>query len=804
MLEEALKNDKKNPAEVAQAMLSYVQLELTAGGTAAESRFFRLYQPLCDRIFGPLVLVQESKVLEDGNHRPQRQRYRHKDPGWLLERSPWSLSLSSYNQGGSVSNSSLPPRSGGVSNAKVESDPVVKLLGTAGKPVTLDPQAPTLIEAISAESVNRPGWGFPFPFDALPDATRKSWLATLEDSPATSATRQEFVLTDNTKTLLTQLIRRGPLEQHDLVKFCRQKSNNAQQVSMMKLSPRGFHSPMGTQSTVTQSPAQKVHDESKKDDSNSPNVVLGMLEHFLFLFLNFPLAKPTPKPLPAPQGFASSSSSIQYPKQTYGDIVYNFLFRRYLRHFLPYEKDGSRHIAFSPENRESELFLRIMICLWMETHGRLKATNAVVGAIIDRHQRSYQLEPPSFDLGAAYDLVVVRYEPPSAQVQKCLCSVIIHIVLDPALNKHAVQENGWRPTAAMTAMTQPFYNYVRSSFRHASIHQQDSSPFFGVLDAWLIWLEPWNVNEVKGRDFSPRHAAQRMMSNAANHLKAQKRSLFVPKQGHAPSRYSPEWEPYIAANIHIYATPLAIFLRRARELDFSSNKHMMSMKIIERVFRVFTPQVVDAVSRHLSGISPYSNLVQRHCDLLGPYAPPERTQRLSSCQADMKGLLEEMYLQHVKKMREMDIFERIEAYIEGLFSSGVISGEERVLSKVVERAKAIVQLPVTYSPIAPPPTAAPQPTEDPKIIENGYLTEEGYRLVVSGAIKMDPSMVGYVGDKRLARPASYENHALVELAAIIYDFIFENTGFRVNLRFLADYGNLFLLLVAVFVWRMLW
>ena len=502
MLEEALKNEKKNPAEVALAMLSYVQVELTAGGTAAESRFYGLFEPLCDRIFGPLVRVKgTTQSGADNNYNislNKRDFYRHKENGWLSERSPWSLNSTMPRNHANSTASLARPSAGSTkqSGSSIESDPVVKLLGTAGKQLTPDPLPQALIEAISSESVNRPGWGFIFPLDALPETLRESWLATLQNPLPT----RELTCTENTRKLLTKLIRRGPLEQHDLIKFCQEKAQNTQHSSMMKLSPRGFHSSVGMQNSVAKSPIKTSSEEIKNGERHRPKVILSMLEYYLMLFLNFPSVKSTAKITPAPQGYASSSITVPSQKQTYGETVYNYLLRKYLHHFLPYEKEGLRDIKLASENSESELFLRIIVSLWLEAHGNVKPTSAVLEAIMDRRARSGQLAPPSFDLDNAYDLVVVHYEPPVAQAQRGLCSVVVHVILDPALSKYAIRENDWKPSAAMETMTQPFLNYIRASFRHASIHQQESSPFFGVLDAWLMWLEPWNVNESKLRE----------------------------------------------------------------------------------------------------------------------------------------------------------------------------------------------------------------------------------------------------------------------------------------------------------------
>jgi len=800
MLEEALKNDKKTPAELSIIMLSYVQMELPAGGTSAESRFFRLYEPLCDRIFGAIILGKDEK-----------DRYRHKEGGWLSERSPWNRNpvISQHQQSQTrMSRSNTMPTvgrsntvSGTQASSSIDNDPVVKFLGPSVKQNSSDAPLPTLIEAISSEGVNRPSWGFTFPFDALPGPLREAWLTTLETAHGGSP---QVLCTENTEKLLSAVLRRGPREQKDLNDFRQLKAQGHQQLSLMKLSPRGFQSTLSPQQMYSpKSPVLKANEEKQRQGQTCPSVILNMLEHYLFTYFRFPMSKPISKYSPAPAGVYVHSP--QREKEPYGDAVYYSLFRKYLRHFLPYEKDDNRHIALSwPENRESELFIRTLITMWLETQGKVKSTGQVVDAIIDRQRRAGMREIPKLDLDVAYDLIVVRYDPPVQQIQRCIRSVIVHFILDPVLNKDTVKETGWFLSNAMTILQQPFFNYVRTTFRHASIHQSES-PFFGALEAWLIWLEPWNVNEPK-RDFSPRHATQRIMGNVSGTKVAPKRTLTIAKQNYK-SRYSPEWEPYIAANIHLYATPLAIFLRRSREFDFSANKRQRSMRTIQRVFRVFTPQVVDAVSRHLSGSSGLSHLVQRNVHTLGRFAPPAGPLSLPSCQTDMKALLEEIYGQHMKKTQNLDMIEKFEAYVEGLFNYGVVAGEEREITKVLEQARLIVQLPPDYTPHAGSQqltisTSATETQETKELVRNGKLTEEGIRSVITGAAKMDPFSVCFVGDTNNARLGTHEIPILVELAKWLSKMVEQKTGVLWNFRFIADQRIVAVLLLSI-VWKVL-
>ena len=75
MLEELLKNEKRDPGEEAYVMLSFVQVELQGGGANAEKRFFSLYGLLCDNIFGSIQGAKEE--------------YKHKQGGWLSSQYPW-------------------------------------------------------------------------------------------------------------------------------------------------------------------------------------------------------------------------------------------------------------------------------------------------------------------------------------------------------------------------------------------------------------------------------------------------------------------------------------------------------------------------------------------------------------------------------------------------------------------------------------------------------------------------------------------------------------------------------------------
>jgi hypothetical protein len=287
------------------------------------------------------------------------------------------------------------------------------------------------------------------------------------------------------------------------------------------------------------------------------------------------------------------------------------------------------------------------------------------------------------------------------------------------------------------------------------------------------------------------------------------RALSVPRFNQ-PSKYvESEWEFYIAANVYMYAVPFAIFLRRARELDFSPNKYERSMETVQRVFRVFTPAVVDAIFRHLDAIQHTEansfSQVKYHRENLGAFAPPLNSMSLTSLKADMQSLLEEVIMHHVKKVRELDTFDWLVGKVEGLFGAGVVSGEEKTLEALMDRAKVITRLPFEYSILLNKGKSLSKRNlgESSTIMniqtrtKEGTLTSVGREQLVAGYIKLNPDEVRFHGDPMRTKVTSYEIPFLVDLTLWASDSLNELLGFtkqgegrfRINLRFFADYRN---------------
>lgn len=240
------------------------------------------------------------------------------------------------------------------------------------------------------------------------------------------------------------------------------------------------------------------------------------------------------------------------------------------------------------------------------------------------------------------------------------------------------------------------------------------------------------------------------------------------------------------------------------------------MRIVRRVFRVYTPPVVQALRGGCT--RRYPALVQRHVEHLGKFAPPmpldPDASSLLSCQGDMQSLLEEVHMQHLKKVRELDFVDRMGAWIEGLFGMGIIQGEEKELNDLVSRARGIVGFPATYQVFpngvggmgteaaatgSRPASRAPTRTPD------GQLTQQGRDQLALGEIKCKAGDVAYVGDLMYGLVRPHEVALLVKLLVLASDSLNEKLGwdattmFRINLRFLADYRILMFTLFTLYL-----
>lgn len=288
----------------------------------------------------------------------------------------------------------------------------------------------------------------------------------------------------------------------------------------------------------------------------------------------------------------------------------------------------------------------------------------------------------------------------------------------------------------------------------------------------------------------------------------------------ARSKYTNKWEPFVAANLHLYTVPLALFLRRARELDFSSLYFSRSFALLQRVFRVYSPELMNSINEILAQGSQHcmASLVESHGKNLGAYSSSlVGKTHMTSLQNDMRNLLEEVYMQYRKTVRERGFFDRVEANIEGVFSYfGLVeasTGEERKIQQLFEKAKLVAGLPADYQIMPSDSGGAPNSMSrsaprGQAVKANGVLTEHGKWQVISGEVTCSSSDFAHGGDSMYGSVKSHELSWLVPLTIRASDYLNSRLGLagatkvsvRFNLRFLADYRNLLFLILTLWVW----
>lgn len=785
MLEESLSTNQP-PSEVAQMLISYVNVELAAGGASAEARFFQLFSLLCQRVFGTIS--------------PKDQK--HQIGGWLSRAIQWERPRTST------------PKSLGpgprqyTQNSSIRADPVVKLLGAVPNTSasSKDNKGPlTLIGAFAKEAEHRPNVRYQFPFLGLPKFIQDEWLDLIQIALGGVAPNNRQP-SENSSRLLGLLFRVKLLDQKQLLLYQQGKAQKKDQRRPLQLNPIFSPTPKSPVPAMIRSP-------TKENDDAPPDVLLSMLEYYIMMFIRYPLAAPEIK-------YASSTSRRTEP---YGETVYYELFQEYTNYYIPSKvPQGSFHGFQSPQ-RPSEIFIRIMIALWLEGQNQPLSTKEATKVLQDRRG------PISFDLNASFDLVFTKYNPLPSQLTRCLHKVVTRVVSDGTITdlvKDVHQgHKGSDPdilcmSPTMIILQQPFYNHTRNVFRYASLHNKPNI-FYSAFNDWLIWLEPWNTEFPSKRIINT-------MSRSHNDPTSRTVQIVYPKANHR-SKYKPFWEGYIASNLHFYTVPLAIFLRRARELDFSPALYVKSMRIVQRVLRVYTPEVVSVINRLLKeretgGASLMSTastskmlvgMMKKHEKNLGPFAPLSMTLSLSSCQDDMKNLLEEIYLQHHKKLESLNIIYRS---FTSIFGSGAYQGEGKELNTLVNKAKMVVGFPQDYEVVPQSKNYNAYDSQDTSCGANvgGSVSGNGRTQFIGGTIKCNPEGIDFMGDKMYAKAQSHEISLLVGQLVKFSNVL--NTLFglqttiddkgsgqngthllprRINLRFLADYRNLFFLF---FIW----
>ena len=232
-----------------------------------------------------------------------------------------------------------------------------------------------------------------------------------------------------------------------------------------------------------------------------------------------------------------------------------------------------------------------------------------------------------------------KYVPPPSQIQIGVLNLVRHLISDATLRnmvknasvlcqRRQTEEREGRVTSigdndedasvkiawclppAMSTIQTSIFNYIRLGLTCGSIHDRRSI-FHRALEAWLVWIEPWNYvmkrravvvsgSGSKNNGASATHRAGEFLRNAAATVSSHRVEYYpayVKPKPTSTSTYSSHWEAYVVSNLNLYTVPLAIFLKRARELDFSStNEYPRSLALVQRVLRVFSKQVVTVLN----------------------------------------------------------------------------------------------------------------------------------------------------------------------------------------------------------------
>ena len=974
--------------------------QLPAGGISAERRFVHLFPLICHRVYGPWNSSTPEEGLSFGSPSGvagprgspaaspggsaysssaaspapsgERPAYRHAEGGWLgLSSCPSPRPPAGHDSG----RHGAPRRPASTTSSSLDRDPLVRLLraprrGTlrsAGDEVHRDggDDAPTLLDALSAEAVQRPAVRFRFPLSAtLSRPLAEDWEACFwdgfEGEAATAAGRrassprggdgvgwrsggddddghvQGVVGKENATRILLHLLSGGPKNQPELRAHFRR---TYQQQRRPPGQPLGAFAPFASPQTPPSSRGAPTlggyhtpgHGRNAPLSSNDgsgaePHLELTMLEYYFFLFVRFPLASGSWED-PSPE-HRRHRHGLPRPAPPYGQRVHAHLYSSYLQCYLAHGRryeaaalrvgvgccggaattrapaagaSGVADADAAARDRTSELFLRLVVEFWIE--GANAAPPAA--AAVARYHRvragassgSRALRP---SLSDALELAQPfrTFRAPPSQVQANVLTLVRHVVSDGSLRelvqgvagrlqrrqqqdragpiggdqaRRSAPPSGddvpWCLPPAATALQPSLFNYIRLGLACGAIHDR-SSCFHQALETWLVWLEPWNCVMKRraiagarpgggGGGGDARRAGDFLRNAAAtvsSHHRVEYYPSYVRPKPTSASAYSAKWEAYLATNLHFYTVPLAIFLKRARELDFSSNlEYQRSFVLLRKVLRVYSKPVVNVLNSLLNQTADVwsMSLFARHGTNMGAFCPPNAW-KLVQCQTDAINLMEEVFSQYSKRRADMDTFERIEAWLNALFH-GKISGEATAIENLLTQVKTLVNLPLDYHLLADKPgssvfglwellgqnknndlatSAGYEHSLGPDREADGSLSDLGRQQIYRGERKCDPMDVHYIGDPMLARVKSYEVPLLVELTVGVSKYVNEKVGwtghmpeeavadgtqgqdmftkkmqemkqyqsvvFRLNLRFLADPRNI--AFIAIVFW----
>eukprot|EP00816_Leptocylindrus_hargravesii_P005450 CAMPEP_0196820212 /NCGR_PEP_ID=MMETSP1362-20130617/74279_1 /TAXON_ID=163516 /ORGANISM="Leptocylindrus danicus, Strain CCMP1856" /LENGTH=517 /DNA_ID=CAMNT_0042199001 /DNA_START=26 /DNA_END=1577 /DNA_ORIENTATION=- len=465
--------------------------------------------------------------------------------------------------------------------------------------------------------------------------------------------------------------------------------------------------------------------------------------------------------------------------KTYGETAYLYLFRCYVRHFVRHNNNSD------VLSHRGELFLRILIEMWLEGNNESYSES-------EMQQQNVEVDDDSLESAFDKTQVCGQYNYTPSYTLDALKQMVSYICTDGNLKQRVFEASSsystqWCLPPAMTVLQQPLFTFIRLALRYAPIHSRSSSTFYSAFSMWLRLLEPWNRNSTSAGKLpaAAAHQARQRLNQlglTSGPTTRADEAFFMPDaHANAPSKYTREWESYIVANIHLYTTLFSVFLRRSRELDFSAHAFNRSLSIVQRVFRVFSPAVVNVI-KSTAALAEMPTLRKMHESNLGGFCP-KGSINLNDCASDVNLLLEEIHMQHQKKINDFDVIERFEDFLEGFFLNGGSKKTNQHLKKLVSEAKRIFDLPADYT-VMPVSFAATrsrrvetEKDRQDRAISTGLLTETGREQVLAGAILGNPLEISALGDPLSSRVVgSYEIPALVDLSIRASNWLNQKCG----------------------------
>lgn len=286
---------------------------------------------------------------------------------------------------------------------------------------------------------------------------------------------------------------------------------------------------------------QPINNSASQKPAAQPqsfNIQLSLWEHYFITFVRFPMTFAKLSNFYKRQS-GNNPSSASYNKSramntSYGEKVFQFLLKDAMSFYFPHKyqvaKDTFGNVIPLSMSIKSEALLRFMMEFWLQRHYYASTKDAI--GFLGNESSEKGIEFVS-SLDASYDLAQLlfvedkwlvqnnpvmndnhvnriqqrqMYEAPPRQVQRCIRSLVEHLISDPMIMSQcrvSVKDSRAGSTAndemkqwvlppLQTSFQTSLYNYIRTALRYGPVHVNNSS-FYAAMDLWLMWLEPWNV-----------------------------------------------------------------------------------------------------------------------------------------------------------------------------------------------------------------------------------------------------------------------------------------------------------------------